>query len=147
MAVDARKGHGPRRRRPHSRCIMCGENNLFSLRLKFKPAPDGAVSTTFTGNSRLQGYDGIMHGGVISALLDSAMTNCLFQKGIEAVTAELRVRFVLPVPYNAKLALKAWIVEETRILYKLKSELVMDGTVMAKSDALFVKGVTDNVEQ
>jgi uncharacterized protein (TIGR00369 family) len=76
---------------------MCGENNLFSLRLKFKPAPDGAVSTTFTGNSRLQGYDGIMHGGVISALLDSAMTNCLFQKGIEAVTAELRVRFVLPV--------------------------------------------------
>jgi len=126
---------------------MCGEKNLLSLRLKFEEESSGAVSAMFQGNSRLQGYDGIMHGGVISALLDSAMTNCLLRRNIEAVTAELRVRFLLPVPYNSCLKLRAWIVEETRVLYKLKSELTMADTVMARAEALFVQGVVGDGKQ
>ncbi|MFA7062311.1 MAG: hotdog fold domain-containing protein [Pedobacter sp.] len=115
-----------------------------SLRLVFSPGANGDVSATFQGNSLLQGYDGILHGGVISALLDSAMANCLFQRNIAAVTAELRVRFLLPVPYNARMDLKAWIIEETNMLFKLKAELTSDDTVMACADALFVPGVINN---
>jgi acyl-coenzyme A thioesterase PaaI-like protein len=35
----------------------------------------------------------MLHGGVISSILDGTMTNCLFAHGTVAVTAELRVRF------------------------------------------------------
>jgi acyl-coenzyme A thioesterase PaaI-like protein len=119
---------------------MCGDNNLLSLRLKFEQGANGDVSASFKGNSRLQGYDGILHGGVISALLDSVMTNCLLQRSIEAVTADLRVRFLLPVPCNANLKLRAWIIEETRMLFKLKAELTLADTLMARAEALFVKG-------
>ena len=130
----------------HTQCIMCGDSNPMSLRLVFSSGVNGDVSASFQGNSLLQGYDGILHGGVISALLDSAMANCLFQKNIAAVTAELRVRFLLPVPYNARMNLKAWIIEETKMLFKLKAELSLDDTVMACADALFVPGIINNGE-
>lgn len=109
-----------------------------SLRLVFNPGVHGDVSASFQGNSLLQGYDGILHGGIISALLDSAMANCLFQRNIAAVTAELRVRFLLPVPYNARTDLRAWIIEETKLLFRLKAELTSANTLMASADALFV---------
>lgn len=128
----------------HTQCIMCGDSNPMSLRLVFSSGVNGDVSASFQGNSLLQGYD--LHGGVISALLDSAMANCLFQRNIAAVTAELRVRFLQPVPYNARMDLKAWIIEETKMLFKLKAELTLNDTVMACADALFVPGVISNGE-
>jgi hypothetical protein len=42
-----------------------------------------------------QGYDGILHGGIIASPFDSAMVNCLFARGIVALTAEFKVRFKL----------------------------------------------------
>jgi acyl-coenzyme A thioesterase PaaI-like protein len=59
---------------------------------------DGAVHTVFKAHEGLQGYRGILHGGVITALLDAAMANCLFLKGVEALTGDLHVRFLKPVP-------------------------------------------------
>lgn len=123
---------------------MCGDHNPMSLRLKFEPGPNGDVSASFQGNALLQGYEGILHGGVISALLDSAMANCLFQRNIAAVTAELRVRFLLPVPYSARLDLRAWIIEETNMLFKLKAEITSEEIIMASADALFAPGVISN---
>jgi acyl-coenzyme A thioesterase PaaI-like protein len=143
--VTTRKSVRDKKKKTHTRCIMCGDSNLLSLRLKFEPGTNGDVSASFQGNSRLQGYDGILHGGVISALLDSVMTNCLFQRNIEAVTADLRVRFLLPVPCNASLNLRAWIVEETRMLFKLKAELTLEDTIMARAEALFVNSVTSGM--
>ena len=123
----------------HTRCIMCGDFNQLSLGLKFSPSETGDVSASFQGNSQLQGYDGILHGGVISALLDCAMTHCLFHRDIEAVTGELLVRFAVPVPYDAKVTLRAWLVNSTAPLYLLKAELALDGTVMANADAKFMQ--------
>jgi hypothetical protein len=41
----------------HDHCIMCGELNQLSLRLKFVADGGGGVSAPFLGNSLLQGYD------------------------------------------------------------------------------------------
>lgn len=38
----------------------------------------GGVSTVFRGDALLEGYPGLVHGGIICALVDGAMTNCLF---------------------------------------------------------------------
>lgn len=125
--------------RTHTRCIMCGDLNQLSLRLKFQPGETGDVSAQFQANALLQGYDGILHGGVISALLDSAMAHCLFQRNIEAVTGELCIRFVAPVPCDAKVTLRAWLASETPLLYQLKAELSFAGAVMARADAKFMQ--------
>ena len=61
------------------------------------------------------------------------MAHCLFQQNITAVTGELNIRFIAPVPYNANLKLRAWLVSETPPLYELKAELVHDGKIMAQA--------------
>jgi len=128
-------------KKTHTQCIMCGDNNPMSLRLIFEPGASGDVSASFQGNSLLQGYNGILHGGVISAMLDSAMAHCLFHKNIEAVTGELCIRFVTPVPYDARVTLRAWLVNATPPLYLLKAELEHAGSVMASADAKFMQRV------
>jgi acyl-coenzyme A thioesterase PaaI-like protein len=131
-------------KKTHTQCIMCGDSNPMSLRLIFDPGASGDVSASFKGNSLLQGYSGILHGGVISALLDSAMAHCLFQRNIEAVTGELCIRFVASVPYDASVTLRAWLVTATPPLYQLKAELVNAGTLMASAEAKFIQKPNSN---
>jgi hypothetical protein len=77
----------------HRWCLMCASDNPLSLGLTFRADGDGAVYGSFQSHAGLQGYDGYIHGGVISALLDSVMTHCLFHSGVRAVTGELNIRF------------------------------------------------------
>ena len=82
--------------------MLCGDHNPLSLRLDFRPDAEGGVRADLQGGARLQGYDGILHGGVVAALLDAAMTHCLFHHGVVGLTAELRVRYLKPVPCDAR---------------------------------------------
>ncbi len=122
----------------HSHCLMCGRSNPNSLGLSFRMEADGAVSAEFQSHDGVQGYDGIMHGGFIAALLDSAMTNCLFLNGVRALTGELRVRYRKPVQVEALLDLHAWIVSSGTRLFVLEAELCCAGEVMATARAKFM---------
>lgn len=125
-------------RKSHRNCIMCGPKNPASFHLKFKRDSENTVYADFSGTSIHQGYTGIMHGGVTSALLDSAMTNCLFAKDIEAVTADLKIRFLKPIPFHAPLHITAELVLERYPLYRLKSEILVNGLVCARAEAKFM---------
>jgi uncharacterized protein (TIGR00369 family) len=123
----------------HSRCLLCGNLNPQSLNLSFQAADDGVVKTRFKPRSELQGYDGILHGGVIAALLDAAMTHCLFHRGVQAVTGDLHVRFVRPVACNVTLEIQAWLVVSHPPLYRLKAEIVVADQVLAWGEAKFMQ--------
>ena len=123
----------------HEHCLMCGQRNPDSLRLEFRQNGDGRVCARFQGNPRLQGYDGILHGGIVGALLDAAMTHCLFYRGIQAVTGDLRVRFRKPVPCDASLEICAWLASQAPPVYHLKAELLRGTEVMAWARASFMQ--------
>ena len=126
-------------RNGHSQCLLCGNLNPRSLNLSFRAAPNDGVTTWFKPHEELQGYDGILHGGIIASLLDAAMTHCLFHRGIQAVTGDLHVRFVRPVPLNVSLEIKAWLLSGSSPLYRLKAEIVLGEQVMAWAEAKFMK--------
>lgn len=119
-------------------CLLYGGSNPWSLNLSFTPEADGSVTAQFKAHSGLQGYDGILYGGVIAALLDAAMTHCLLHHNVQAMTGDLRVRFVNPVGCNDLLAIKAWIVESCPPLYHLQSEITVDSCIMARGKARFM---------
>lgn len=123
----------------HPHCLLCGDRNPWSLKLRFSAAEDGGVRATFKGHRILEGYDGLLHGGVIASLLDSTMTNCLFQRGVNAVTGELNVRYRHSVPCDAELELRAQVVSEKRPLFLVESELLMASKIMAKATAKFME--------
>lgn len=123
----------------HERCLLCGHKNPWSLGLVFAPAGGGVVEAVVTLHRGLQGYEGILHGGVISSLLDAAMTHCLFHDGIEAVTGDLHVRFVQPVPCEKRVTLRSWILTSFSPLYRLRAELLLDGRLMAWGEGKFAR--------
>ena len=128
----------------HSNCLFCGSKNPWSFGIEFQTNNDGSVYSTFQGHEKLQGYNGILHGGVTSALLDAAMTNCLFQQDIHAVTAELKVRFLQPILCNVELELTASIVLNKPPLYNMVAEITYNNRLMAKAQAKFMNYTTES---
>jgi uncharacterized protein (TIGR00369 family) len=116
--------------------MVCGVGN--SLGLTFQADDDFGVFAEFDASPLWQGYEGVLHGGMICTLLDSAMTHCLFQQGVEAMTAELQVRFIKPVLCTEKLQLKAVLKSKQRNLFHLYAELGCYGEVLAKGEARFL---------
>jgi len=131
----------------HAACLLCGTENSWSLGLAFEADGEGGVRTAFEPDERLQGYAGILHGGVGAALLDAAMTHCLFHQGVRAVTADLRVRYSHPVPMECPIELRAWVTERRGPLYRLKAELTGGGRGLVRAQATFCEvsadGTTD----
>jgi len=93
----------------------------------------------FHPNAGLEGYEGLLHGGMTASLLDGIMTNCLFAHGIVALTAELKVRYREPVAIGPEISLRAWIVQRHPPLYLLKAELIQEGCVRATALAKFME--------
>jgi uncharacterized protein (TIGR00369 family) len=125
-------------RNGHSRCLLCGNLNPRSLNLSFQATGDGGVRTRFKAPTELQGYDDILHGGVIASLLDAAMTHCLFHHGVQAVTGDIHVRFVQPVSCNVSLGIRAWVLSSHPPLYRLRAEVILGERVMAWAEAKFM---------
>lgn len=127
------------RQKTHKKCLLCGDENPWSLKLSFQLAKDGWVYSGFQAHDKLQGYNGILHGGIIASLLDSAMTNYLFFHDIEAVTGELLVRYLQPIDCNSKLVIRASILLDNPPLYIVKAEIICEDKVMARAKAKFMQ--------
>ena len=123
----------------HNNCVICGKRNLLSIKLNFISSEDSSVYAIFKSHDGLQGYDGYLHGGVISTLLDSAMTHCLFHNGVIAVTGDLRIRFLHLVPCDTDLTIRAKIKVIKCRAYIVTAELLKDERVLTKAEAKFMQ--------
>jgi len=123
----------------HPLCIVCGRGAECGLGLRFLLRDDGSVEACLECEARFQGYEGILHGGVTSSLLDGAMTNCLFAYGIVAVTAEMTVRFKHPIELVAPAVVRAHITRSQAPLHIVEAQIVQDVQVKAKATGKFME--------
>ncbi|MBQ1783614.1 MAG: PaaI family thioesterase [Gammaproteobacteria bacterium] len=124
----------------HLGCLICGDprHNPHSLQLAFVVGEDGSVQGDFTASARHQGYNGLLHGGITSTLLDAAMTHCLFAAGVQALTAELVVRFVAPIAIGDQVRICARLLTSRRNLHRLEAEILRGNRTMAHGTATFI---------
>jgi len=116
-------------------CFACGPKNPFGLKLSFREQDDTYISE-FTGQQQHQGYDGIMHGGIVSTLLDEIMARYLYTKGMNAVTARLEIRYNKPTPIGVPLLIKGRITKSKGRLYEMEGTIELpDGTITAQGTA------------
>jgi uncharacterized protein (TIGR00369 family) len=127
------------RARAHGDCVVCGPANSRGLHLVFERSPDGGVHASFDCDKSFEGYAGMVHGGLVASVLDGAMTNCLFARGICGVTAELTIRFRRPLTTGRVAAVHAWIDRSSTRLYLLKAEIVQDGAAIATASGKFME--------
>lgn len=125
-----------------SMCFCCGKDNPVGLKMDF--SLDGELFfSEVSPPDFLQGYSGVLHGGITSTLLDEVMANHLLALGMRAVTAELCVRFKKPVPLGIPLKIISRQVKGRKSLYEMESWLLGPaGEVMATATAkmMQVKG-------
>ena len=117
--------------------MVCGSGA--SLGLQFTADGKNSVVTTIRPSGKWQGYAGILHGGMVSTLLDAAMTHCLFHHEVQAMTASLKVRFFEPVPCSGELEIRATLSDRRRHVYLLSAELASSGRILARAEARFIR--------
>ena len=127
------------RTQAHPYCVVCSQSNPLGLGLQFTVHDDGSVSASLHGHFALEGFQGCLHGGMIASLLDGAMTNCLFARGLVAMTAELKVRYRKPVLIGHEMIIRAWIKSSQAPLHLLEAELKQEGCAKAIASAKFME--------
>ncbi|AMF92044.1 MULTISPECIES: PaaI family thioesterase [Vibrio] len=125
----------------HAMCAVCSpaEHNPYSLGVALACDERGQVSGHFTVCSRHQGYRGKLHGGIASSLLDAAMTHCLLYQGIEALTAQLDVRFHRPIVVGEQVVISAHCDTVRRGIYLLTAQLHVDGELRVSASGKFLQ--------
>jgi acyl-coenzyme A thioesterase PaaI-like protein len=120
----------------HPNCFVCGKDGLG---VNFEIEADGAIEAKVACRQIHQGYNHILHGGMVTSLLDAAMVNCLFAHGVVALTAEIKVRFRYPVAVSQPAVVRAKIIDCSKILYNMTATLIQCNTIMAKANGKFIK--------
>jgi uncharacterized protein (TIGR00369 family) len=117
----------------YGNCFVCGANNPNGLRLTFEiDKGRQTLKTTFVASPTFQGWDGMIHGGIICTLLDEAMAKLAYELGYDAVTASLEVRFKKPAFILEPLNIFGEIAEMNQRLVRAKAKVTKeDGTVLA----------------
>ncbi|MGI6262516.1 MAG: PaaI family thioesterase [Succiniclasticum sp.] len=120
----------------YNMCFACGEANPIGLHLHFFLLPDneGCLSF-FTPRREHQSYNGRMHGGLITVLLDETMGNYLFMKeGTPAYTARIDLRFRKPVRIGSTIKCLGRETKRKGRLVIMEGKIVTDdGTVAAEA--------------
>ena len=116
-------------------CFGCGQDNPIGLKLKFNW--DGKVaSARFTPNKLYQGWSGLVHGGITTALLDEAMAYAAIFDGVNTITTTMETKFRRPAPLDKPLIINGSVIKKTRRLVETKATISLtDGTLIAEGTA------------
>lgn len=120
-------------------CFACGKDNQIGFKLEFSGEGD-KVWANFTPTELYQGYSDIMHGGLVTTLLDEAMAKVLNLRNIKAVTATLAVKFRKPVKIGQEVKIYGEMVQEKSRRCEIKGWVENTaGEVLAQANSIFIK--------
>lgn len=101
-------GHGHVSRQKKNFCFGCGKNNPEGMRLRFSyDERSNRFICRFRLGRRYTGPPGHAHGGVIATILDEAMGKVNKLHNVVALTSQITVQYLKPVPLNQSLRVEA----------------------------------------
>jgi len=132
--------------RRYSNCFVCGDKNESGLKVDFF-YDRGMAKAEFIPDERFQGYKEVLHGGIISSLLDEVMIKAVIAKDLLVVTAEIEVKFLKPVRIGERLVLEGKVIEEKGKIFEAEGKAVNSKEeIVATGKGKFFK-VTDEMKK
>ena len=123
----------------YQQCFVCGQRNDHGLKAVYHQEGDRIV-TTFTGEPRHQGFPGVVHGGIISTLLDETMGRTALFERAWVMTGRLEVRYRTPAPTGEPLTITAWATRHRSRSVETRGEVRRaNGELLAEGSGLFLK--------
>lgn len=131
----------------HPRCVVCWDRHPFGLQVDYRVTGANAVEGQFGCGKSYEGYENILHGGVVSSLLDGAMASCILAKGLQAYTVDLRVRYRIPVATGVEATIRGEWLRGAGPIHLLHATLEQGGKVRASARAKFFEGTPGHPSQ
>jgi uncharacterized protein (TIGR00369 family) len=121
-------------------CFACGKDNPEGMRLKFAYDEErDCFVCRFRLGKRYTGPPGHAHGGIIATILDEAMGKVNKLRHVVALTSQITVDYLKPVPLNKPLRVESREVSvRGRRHINMAEILNSKGEVLARSRGLFV---------
>jgi len=104
-------------------CYVCGDENPVGLHVVFEPDQDNGSRATYTVQPGHVGWPGVLHGGLLFALMDESLGWALLYKGLRGVTAKTETRFRTPVAVGEHLEITGSIVECVKNLARARAQV------------------------
>lgn len=125
---------------PQNACFGCGGGNPRGMKLAFEMDDEKQrIHGRFRIGAEFAGARGVLHGGIIALLLDEAMGKVNRFSGVSAVTAELSVEYLRPIPVDEDISVEAFQLERNgRQLWHQGEIRNAAGQVLAKGKGRFV---------
>lgn len=120
-------------------CFACSPSNPIGLKLSFEE-DDEFVYARWTPDANFQGYNNVIHGGIIATLLDEVGAWYISVKvGTAGVTKSLNVEYLKPLYLSkGEVLLRSRLTKSDERLATLESELFDSSeTLCAKSSSVF----------
>ncbi|MFZ0701689.1 MAG: PaaI family thioesterase [Candidatus Acidiferrales bacterium] len=126
--------------KPDNPCFGCGADNPRGMMLTFEQDHEARkIVGRFRLGPEYQGSNRVLHGGIIAVLLDEAMGKLNRFHSVRAVTAELNVEYLRPVPIDEEIVVEAQEVSrEGRNLMHRGEIRNAAGKVLARGRGRFV---------
>jgi len=121
-------------------CFVCGQDNPQGMRLKFilNEARQTFVCR-FRLSKRYTGPPGHCHGGIIASILDDAMGKVNKLHQVVALTREMTVEYLKPVPLHKPLRVEGREIEKRGRTHVNAAEILNDkNEVLARSKGIFI---------
>ena len=126
----------------YQRCFVCGQRNPYGLHLVFRVEGDEVVAD-FQPREEHQGFPGVIHGGIVAAVLDETLgrTSVLGKNKEWTMTGKLEIRYRRYVPYGPLLRVRARLDVERRRMLQASGTLTLaddESTVLAEAQGMFL---------
>lgn len=124
-------------------CFGCGPANPQGLHLVFTTDTANPEAITATAHFNLtrafEGPPGHIHGGIVAALLDEAMSKLNRPLNVLAMTRHMEIDYLRPAPLHQPLVLiSRHLSREGRKLFHQAEIRTPDGRVLARAKGLFI---------
>jgi uncharacterized protein (TIGR00369 family) len=120
-------------------CFGCGVANPVGLQLDFSVTPDHSVVCAAVVSDNYEGPPGYLHGGIIATLLDEAMSKANRAHGVTAMTRQMQVEYLRPVPSGAAIEIEGRVTRSEGRKHWTEAEIRnAEGKILAHANGLFI---------
>ena len=129
----------PQRYEDPGTCFACGRHNPDGLQLPIRQTADG-VELDYAMPAKFSGWRDVVHGGIVSTVLDELMAWACSVRGTNTVTAELVVRFRQPLISETPFRGFGQVTgEKGRVLFAASRITDPDGALIAEATGKMMK--------
>ncbi|HVO68964.1 MAG TPA: PaaI family thioesterase [Aggregatilineaceae bacterium] len=155
--TDSQQTVGRCDQQPNSRwCFVCGIENPCGLKIRFHNDGYHRSLARVTLGEQYQSYPGIVHGGILTTILDETMGRAILaEDGSDDIsqarfmfTVKMETRFRKSVPLNEEFIVRGRVEQDRGRMVQVSGEVVLgDGMVAVEASATLVTIPPEQVDQ